>query len=301
LFRKTFWITCFCAAALFSQDRISLENQLKQLGTTSADRFSFAVIGDRTGAAPDSWGIFDKAIAELNGLRPDFCFMVGDLIEGGPDPSTLEDQWDEAARHVASLRCPLFLLAGNHDLPSAKAYAVWTRRVGKTYYAFEAMGCQFLVLNTEEAQGTGESGFGKKQLEFAERVLSAVPVGRPVFVLMHQPAWFGNGTLKTQWSRLEPLLPASTAAVIAGHLHALAMKKQNGRNYLIVGPTGAKLRMERNPAMGLVQHTTLITVENGRSTFLFIEPGRIFSEQTALEAYDRYLKGLLLLRGHGGY
>jgi hypothetical protein len=301
LLKKYFWIGLFIAIPLFPQDRISLDSQLKQLSSISTDKFSFCIIGDRTGAAADSWPVFDKAIAELNGLRPDFCLMIGDLIEGAQDQFTLEAQWDEAARHVALFRCPLFLLAGNHDLPNRQGYALWMKRVGKTYYAFEAMGCHFLVLNTEEMQGTGEGGFGKKQMEFAEQVLAAVPRDGPVFVLMHQPAWFGNGTLKTQWGRLEPLLPPFNATVIAGHLHALAMKKQNGRNYLIVGPTGAKLRMERNPSMGLMQHITWVTVENGKVTFIFIETGRIFPEQTALEAYDRYMKGLLLLRGQSDY
>ncbi len=301
MFKKILWIGWLLTIPLFAQDRLSLESQLQQIPAVSRTVFSFCIIGDRTGAAADSWAIFDRAVAEVNELRPDFCLMVGDLIDGAQDAPTLETQWEEAAGHAAALRSPLFMCAGNHDIPGRSGYDQWTKHVGKTYYAFEAMGCRFLVLNTEEAQGTGGSGFGNAQLEFAERILTSVPKEGPLFVLMHQPAWFGSGTLKAQWNRLEPLLPRVNVTVVAGHLHALAMKKLEGRNYLIVGPTGGKLRMERNPAMGLVHHVTRVTMENGKSSMVFIEPGRIYSEQTALDAYERYMKGLLLLRGQGAY
>ena len=35
------------------------------------DKFSFAIIGDKTGGGLDKWHIFDRAISEINSLQPD--------------------------------------------------------------------------------------------------------------------------------------------------------------------------------------------------------------------------------------
>ncbi|HEX9934571.1 MAG TPA: metallophosphoesterase [bacterium] len=296
LLRRWFWLFWFGWISLWSQNRFSFDSQVQRLDSASEGAFDFVIIGDRTGVSPDGWAVFDQAVAEINLLRPDFCVMVGDLIEGATDQSALERQWEEAERHLAVLESPLFLLPGNHDIPNPRGYAVWNEHIGKTYGSFDFRGCRFLFLNTEEFQGTGESGFGHRQLAYTERILADVQRSRLFFLFMHQPAWFGNGTLKTQWSSLERSLPPSGTISVAGHLHALAMKKQGGRSFLITGPTGGKLRLERNPALGLMQHVTWVAVKNGTYRLAFLEVGRLLPEQTALEAYDRTLKGLLLLK-----
>jgi predicted phosphodiesterase len=293
-FALLFWIVVVSASP---QNHYAPSVQLPELDAIPQTRFSFAVIGDRTGAGSDSWSIFDRAVYELNLLRPDFCLMIGDLIEGRSDLGTVQQQWREAVPHLDSLHVPLLLIPGNHDISSQQSYSLWTERLGKPYYAFDYRGCHFLMLNTEEIQGDGEDGFGSKQILFAEQDIRKNQFARHFFVFMHQPAWTLNGVFKTQWSRMESLLPTNGVTVVAGHVHTLAMTKQNGKIYLIVGPTGGKLRLERNPALGLFHHVTWFSVENGQSTVAFIEPGRIVSEKTAMDAYDLYLKGLLLLKG----
>ena len=46
----------------------------------AADGFRFAIVSDRTGGARP--GVFERAIDELNLLRPEFVISVGDLVEG---------------------------------------------------------------------------------------------------------------------------------------------------------------------------------------------------------------------------
>jgi hypothetical protein len=298
--RSAFLFLWLLAVPLPSQNPTLPARLSRPLPAVPPGKFSFAVIGDRTGTGPEGWPIFDGAVSDLNQLRPDFCVMIGDIIESAPDRAGLLRQWDEAERHLNSLRLPLLSIPGNHDIPGPQAYSLWKERMGETYRSFDYRGCHFLLLDTEESQGTGEPGFGSRQLDFAERDILGTRDAAHFFVFMHRPVWIENGALKSQWAKLESLLPKTGTTIFAGHVHALAMKRLEGRSYVILGPTGGRLRLERNPALGMLTHITWVTVEDGTCTLAFIEPGRVLSEKTALDAYDRYMNMFLLLKGQTG-
>ena len=78
-------------------------------------QFHFAIVGDRTGRHRD--GVFEKGLAKLNLLRPDFVMSVGDLIEGyTKDEAEIDQEWDEIQRFTSRLDAPFFYVPGNHDL-----------------------------------------------------------------------------------------------------------------------------------------------------------------------------------------
>ncbi len=87
------------------------------------DKFSFAIIGDKTGGGLDKWHVFDRSIDEINTLKPDFAIMVGDLIQG--DTSDLEQlaaEWQEFWQHESDLIVPFLPLPGNHDITNPVMY-----------------------------------------------------------------------------------------------------------------------------------------------------------------------------------
>jgi 3',5'-cyclic AMP phosphodiesterase CpdA len=259
------------------------------------EQFHIAILGDRTGAGPESWKVFDRAVREVNRLNPDFTIMIGDLIEGaGSNLNQLQVQWEEAKSHLDSVDSPLFLVPGNHDIYNRESYQYWKEQVGQTYYAFSYRGCRFVVLNTEEVKGTAQSGLGEDQMEFLRREIDRKPV-EPIFLIMHQPAWIVESGLGQQWKTIEGWLGNRFCTVIAGHIHVLAAKREQNRLFLIQGPTGGEMRMGRNPALGFFHHFTWMTVENGIPSVAFIEPGRIYHEKTALQAYERYVQGMMMM------
>ncbi len=68
--------------------------------TEDPDKFSFAIIGDKTGGGLDKWPIFDRAMVEVNEFDPDFAIMVGDLIQGYTENlDTIEQEWAEFWAH----------------------------------------------------------------------------------------------------------------------------------------------------------------------------------------------------------
>ena len=115
------------------------------------EKFTFAIIGDKTGGGERNWPIFDRAMDEVSHLHPDFAIIVGDLIQGGiTDLKVMNEQWKEFLKHANRIQVPFFFLPGNHDISNKAMYYYWNANIGKTYYSFDYKGCHFIFLNTEE-------------------------------------------------------------------------------------------------------------------------------------------------------
>ncbi len=266
------------------------------------DKFSFILVGDRTGSDSQSWQILDQAIHEINLLRPDFVIMIGDIIEESPGRIiSIQSLWSEAIEHLKLFKMPFFIVPGNHDIWDLTSYQAWNQILGKTYYSFSYRGCRFIILNSEEYNITGEPGFGEKQLAFLKEEIQNHRQSRQLFLFFHKPVWLPSEKDKYHWPEIEALLDGTNYSVFAGHLHLLASKEYQGHRYLIAGPTGGKMRLARNPSMGFMQHYTWVTVENDSSYIAYIEPGKIYDEKLSQNAYKTYLQGLYLLKGMNPY
>lgn len=292
-------ITCFlwllaCGFLNAGPDAV----QVSAGADTNADgAFEFVVIGDRTGSGPASWSVMHRAIREINRLNPDFVIMIGDIIEGNVFTGIeLARQWQEARQYLDSLRSPVFFVPGNHDIFDAGSYHYWRRNVGNPHYSFDHAGCHFLVLNTEAFRKNGEPGFGADQIRFIRNDIDLHRGASHFFIIMHQPVWLMSGKIRSEWNEIVGALGSIPYSVIAGHLHVLAETEVQGNRYLIVGPTGGRMRLSRNPAMGLFHHYTRIRTDGSAVSMTFVEPGgQEYGEALARDAYRRYLAGMMLL------
>lgn len=116
---------------------------------TRPDEFSFVLLSDRTGMARP--GIFERAVAITNLLRPDFAIQIGDTIEGYTrDPGELDRQWKEFDEMVDPLQVPLFRVPGNHDVSNGLMRERWLDRHGALHYHFRYRDVLFLVIDTQD-------------------------------------------------------------------------------------------------------------------------------------------------------
>src|SRR5690348_1647105 len=95
------WIFgCLCGAALLSM-------------AGGEERFSFAILGDRTGEAQP--GVYEQVWREAAAEGPAFVLSVGDSIQGGED-SAAGEGWRAVRRIWVTLRrLPLCVAPGNRD------------------------------------------------------------------------------------------------------------------------------------------------------------------------------------------
>ena len=113
------------------------------------EEFSFVLLSDRTGMARP--GVFERAIAITNLLRPDFAIQIGDTIEGYTrDPGDLDRQWKEFDELIDPLRVPLFRVPGNHDVGNDLMRQHWLARHGVLHYHFRYRDVLFLVIDTQD-------------------------------------------------------------------------------------------------------------------------------------------------------
>jgi hypothetical protein len=113
------------------------------------EEFSFVLLSDRTGMARP--GVFERAVAITNLLRPDFAIQIGDTIEGYTrDPGELDRQWKEFDELIDPLEVPLFRIPGNHDVSNDLMRQRWLDRHGALHYHFRYRDVLFLVIDTQD-------------------------------------------------------------------------------------------------------------------------------------------------------
>lgn len=259
------------------------------------DKFHFAILGDRTGGTPAEWPVFDRAVEEINLLRPDFVIMVGDMIYGYiEDQVDVRKQWDEFWEHAEKLDVPFIYLPGNHDIFSKETLDWWKENVGRTYYSFDYKDCHFIALNTEEAWADGKAtgdALGEEQVAWALKTLAKNKDARHTFVFMHKPLWDGEVNEETGerkvaspgWAKIEEALAGRKYTVFAGHYHRTVFEPRNDARYIVLGATkGEVVRRENvSPQMGNFAHFTQVVVDQDEAHIALIEPGSIWRADIA--------------------
>ncbi len=262
------------------------------------DKFSFAIIGDKTGGGKDKWHIFDRAIAEINALKPDFAIMVGDLIEGyTTDLKQIESEWEEFWEHQSPLEVPFIPLPGNHDITNRLMYDYWVENLGRTYSAFTYKDCLFLMLNTEEkhglpktSDGWWENWFGTRQIEYALTQLEKHKDVRHTFVLLHKPAWLYEDS---GWPEIEAALSGREYTVFAGHYHNLTLHTRDDHRYFVLGATGGAFTPRATKEFGAFDHYSIVTVDGGDVGVAIIEPGNVHPSDISTAEFKENLTSLL--------
>jgi len=242
-----------------------------------ARKFSFIIIGDRTGGGAENWPIFDRAVDEINLLDPDFAIFIGDHIEGYVrDTTQVVAMWREFSQHADRLKVPMFSVVGNHDMSYPEMRDWWVRHRGRTYYSFDYEGAHFIILNTQEAPG----GLGEEQVRFVLDDLARHGDARRTFLFMHQPAWAGEEPTDG-WARVEAALAGRRYTVFGGHWHRAEYTEKDGNVRIAVGPTGAGITPSAIKPFGSFHHYTQVTVDGDSARIAFIEPGSVLPQDIA--------------------
>ncbi len=263
------------------------------------EKFTFAIIGDKTGGGGRNWPIFDRAMDEVSYIHPDLAIMVGDLIQGyTTDLQVVDKQWKEFYRHANLIQIPFFFLPGNHDITNKAMYDYWNANVGKTYYSFDYKGCHFILLNTEEGWRNNEVRFGSEQMEWARSDIESHRDSKHIFIFMHRPAWYASGEELAQWEAIESWLAELSYTVFAGHLHKLIYEERKDHRYFVLSGTGAGLSPKEMLELGVFHHYTLVTVDGQDVHIAITEPGNVHRYDIATREFREKARQILTWEQH---
>ena len=257
---------------------------------TDPDKFTFAIIADKTGGGQENWPIFDRAVAEINLLNPDFVMTIGDHIQGDvSDTEVVKNMWKEYFDHLSKLEAPVFLVPGNHDISNTVMYNYWRENIGKTYYSFNYKGCHFLVINSEESQSPNGEEAIAEQIDFIRKDIENNKNAEQMFIFMHKPIWSQKGL----WESIEPVLKGTNHRVFAGHTHRINFENRNERPYLIIATTGAGITERPVEELGVFHHLTMVSVDGKNSKVALIKPGNIFPETISTSEFKKKISALI--------
>ena len=231
---------------------------------TGTRLFTFAVIADShvTEAEATAIGGYDidtvklgaarsrYVVYQLNRLAPDFVVHLGDITHPEPGTPAYEDSAGRFHKVYHDLDCPLYLVAGNHDI-GEKAFpgeplsqqqarrsvnddmiAEYERHFQAQYYSFEHQDCLFVVMNGMIVNSglTCED----QQRQWLEALLEANQ-GRRVFIFSHYPPYLSDASEPGHYDATdEPgrswllglLKRHRVEAYYAGHVHNFFFNRQ---------------------------------------------------------------------------
>jgi hypothetical protein len=256
--------------------------------SNDADKFSFAILGDKTSGGEGKWPIYDRAVDSMNLLDPDFVITVGDMIPGHMEERAQWDaEWAEYNDHAKRIDAPVFYTVGNHDIANVECYEFWREDLGRTYYSFDYKDCHFLVLNTEEERFDGRGPRWEAMMTFAEDDLAGHAESRHTFLFFHKPMWDDPRYLN-DWARLETALEGHRFTAVAGHEHYQMTERRNGNLYVVQSATGGGIHLSDVKEYGCFHSFGFVTVDGDDVRYALVEPeGGIWPVDVAPASFRR--------------
>jgi 3',5'-cyclic AMP phosphodiesterase CpdA len=238
--------------------------------------FTFAVIADTHITEAEAMAIsgFDidtiklgaarsrYVVGRLNSLQPDFVVHLGDIVHPEPCTPAYEDSADRFHGLYEALDCPLYLVAGNHDI-GEKAFpgqprdeqevqatvsddkiAAYENRFQAQYYSFEHQGCLFVTINGMLVNSG--LAYEESQRHWLEALLGESQ-GRRIFMFSHYPPYLSRADETQHYDATdEPgrswLLGLferyAIEAYYAGHVHNFFFNRHGTTNcYVLPSPS----------------------------------------------------------------
>ncbi len=262
------------------------------------DRFTVAILADRTTGYKSGLAVLEQAVEELNLLQPELVFHVGDLV-----PGYIRDmeQWERDIERVKGilnrLEAPLYPVAGNHDvitgtggLDDHRGEDLFRKHFGPLYYSMEYRDAHFVALYSDEALQSRPS-ISERQFQWLRDDLDSTDA-RHIFVFVHKPMWeYGE----VGWERVHDLLRRHPVrAVIGGHFHHYYKSKlHDGIQYYVLGVTGG--RTFSPELAGGLEHYCLLRVRPDSYELALIKPGGILPDDYITEADYKAMEKLRFL------
>jgi 3',5'-cyclic AMP phosphodiesterase CpdA len=182
-------------------------------------------ISDNKGFAEET-ALYEKAVEKINGLKPVFVVITGDLVNDMKNQS----QWDEFRRITAKLKPKVYIVPGNHDLGheiSQDDLEEFKGMFGTDRFAVGYKNNRFIGINSNLIKSEVPA-LENEQLAWLQEQLAAAKGSKHIIIFCHHPFFIKDPAEPEQYFNIKPETRArylalfeqnGVNAIFAGHLH----------------------------------------------------------------------------------
>jgi 3',5'-cyclic-AMP phosphodiesterase len=234
------WTGTGIAWSLSTTGLFSAQKALAADGAISFVQISDSHIGFARPENLDVVGTFEKTIAAINAMpvQPTFVVHTGDVTHLAKPA-----QFDTAKQILSTLKAPLIVLPGEHDvIGSTDAFFAAFRRgdAPKGWFSWDQGGVHFLSLvNVFNFEIDGK--LGAEQIDFVEKDLAAQPPSRPIVVFAHVPLYAlfppWGWTTEDGARVMAALRRFDAVTVLNGHIHQIIQHREGNIQFATAAST----------------------------------------------------------------
>lgn len=243
---------------------------------------TLAILGDLSPTNEFSEKYLAAASDELNLLRPDAVFTVGNLVPGlSRSGQTYASETGEVRSVLDRLKMPWYPCAGANDVVSGtrdssdrRFEGLYQKYFGPLYYSANVGSVHAIVLDSEEGTGKGNQ-ISDTQLAWLKADLNKTFESRRarwVVVMVHRPLW-REESAGSNWGQVHAMLVdfnrrpivsvegvdagggdngdgPRVSGVYAGSTQAYSQEPtRDGIHYTVLGPTAARSTVDASEAI----------------------------------------------------
>lgn len=194
--------------------------------------------------------MLNHAVDEINGRKPAFVIITGDLCDNADNVEQL-DAYKKAVSRI-NRGIPLYQIPGNHDIQngySVQKYNDYLSRFGTDRFAFKYKGCTFIGFDSCCIKYEGSDAAEAEALQYAwlRQRLTEARGSRFIFLFCHNPVFYGRYDQPEDYNTfpernrakyLKLFKEFNVTAVFTGHTHHPLYTEHDGIGYIICGSCG---------------------------------------------------------------
>jgi 3',5'-cyclic AMP phosphodiesterase CpdA len=194
--------------------------------------------------------LYEKAVNEINKLKPDFVILTGDLVNNPEDMAQIRE-FERITAKIDS-KIPVFLTYGNHDAVNMSQVSDIGKNVkgSKTgSFSFRHKGTQFIGINSNFIKSEDQN-IEQKQYDWLKDELKKSNDTQHIIIFSHYPFFiksfderetYSNIGIGNRTKYLNLFSENKVKAVFSGHLHRNAYAKFKEIELVITSSLGKPL------------------------------------------------------------
>ncbi len=194
--------------------------------------------------------LYEKAVAEINRLKPDFVVITGDFVNDRNDTAQLAEFKRITAK--ISSEIPVYYTPGNHDVgnePDEQSIKTYIKNYGYDKFSFTHKGALFIGINSSVIKNNLHKT-ERNQFKWLKETLAGNDNAQHIIVFCHYPFFIHSADEPESYSNIKPgkrkkylslFRRNNVDAVFSGHLHKNAAAEFKGIRLITTSAAGKPL------------------------------------------------------------